>query len=224
MPSRQKQYAERKYKMKQLLKILIALTITGSPLHASSLKGDTLVVKTSRTLLIGGPIDSSIVGGAVMLLSLEGTGPIYFIINSPGGKVFAGLQLISAMKILKYRGIEIHCMVSGMAASMAFQIFNECTHRYALSNSLLSWHPIRASVEKALTPKVAMQLAEDMERYEKGMVDALKDQLRISDQEFDKHYYNETLHLGEGLKQLAPHYLTIVKDVRGIKNIFNIGK
>jgi ATP-dependent protease ClpP protease subunit len=210
--------------MKRLSLALFVLTATLlSPLMETA-KAETLIVNPKRTLNIYGPVDSGTIFTANRLLEMtkESKDPVYIVLNSPGGGVLSGMQVISIMRVLKSRGVEIHCVVPMMAASMAFQFFAECTHRYAFEYSLLLWHPIRAEVNGVLTPKQAIALAEDMQRYEKYMVNVLLRELDIDEELFYKHYYNETFHLGGGLKDMSPDFLTIITDVVGVKQPFSM--
>ena len=169
-------------------------------------------------------MDSGIIFEAQRILDFadKSKDPIYLVINSPGGSVVAGLQVITTMRIAQSRGVTIKCIVPMMAASMAFQIFAECDERYAFDNSLLLWHPIRVTVNGVLTPKRATELAKMMALYEKHMVDVLLAKLEIDPEVFYYHYYSETLHLGVGLKEIAPDFLTLIQDVEGIKIPFSM--
>jgi ATP-dependent Clp protease protease subunit len=64
-------------------------------------------------------------------------------IDSPGGKVDAGFELAKAMRASKAR---ITCVVSGMAASMAYYTLQnpECTTRLMTEEGYAMIHPVRA--------------------------------------------------------------------------------
>ena len=218
--------------MKTMTKLKILSVLAATLLSTQTLanqetreriKEGTLEINPKRTLFVDGPITSQTIYSVNGILDLKGTDPIYFVINSPGGSVLAGMQVLTMMRILKSRGVELHCVVPMMAASMAFQMLAECTHRYAFEYSLLLWHPIRINARNiSLTPKLARDLARDMTRYEKPMVEVLLRELGIDKKVFYRHYYNETLHLGGGLKKIAPGFLTIIEDIKGIKNPFSM--
>lgn len=201
------------------ISLFVLIATLSSPVMA-----ETLVVKPERTIYISGPVDSGTIFTANNLLTITKSdkSPVYMVINSPGGSVLSGMQVISIMRILKKRGVEIHCVSPMMAASMAFQFFAECTHRYAFEYSLLLWHPIRIGFSGPLTPRDAVRMAKDMRRYEKYMTDVLKKELAIDSKTFYYHFYNETLHLGIGLKELAPNFLTIIDDLVGVPTPFSM--
>ena len=204
--------------------IPFALIAILTSLLAGTALGETLVVDPNRTVYINGPIDSGTIyqGNKLLNLAKKNKSPVYMVINSPGGGVLAGMQVITMMRILKSRGVEIHCVAPMMAASMAFQFFTECTHRYAFEYSMLLFHPIRVNIRGVLTPNEAFRLAKDMRRYEKHMVDVLKRELAIESRVFYRHYYNETMHLGIGIKEMSPDFLTIIDDLVGVPTPFSM--
>jgi hypothetical protein len=110
-----------------------------------------------------------------------------------------------------------------MAASMAFQIFAECDERYTFANAVHLWHPIRISgMFEALTPQTLLDIYHDLRAWEIELVDSLKKKLDIDDKIFQYHYEKETLHLGSSLKDIAPDFLTLVDDVKGVSFKFAI--
>lgn len=64
---------------------------------------------------------------------------ITFFINSNGGDVIAGYDLITNMELFKKMDITFNCYAL-KAASMAFDIFQHCDSRYVMSNSYLFQH------------------------------------------------------------------------------------
>lgn len=62
--------------------------------------------------------------------------PLYLILNTPGGSVFAGLAFIDAVKAL---GIPVHT-VTLFAASMGYQIVQELGTRYITASGTLMSH------------------------------------------------------------------------------------
>lgn len=69
--------------------------------------------------------------------------PIYLMINSPGGEVDAGFDLINQMKYLKAdKNVKIYCGIHSFAASMAADIQAFCTETYATRRSKILFHQI----------------------------------------------------------------------------------
>ena len=74
---------------------------------------------------------------------------IYLYINSPGGDVIAGLEIINYIKSLQKRSKQIIC-ISHNAMSMAFAIFQYCSQRYILYSSTLMQHQMSLKVQGKL--------------------------------------------------------------------------
>ena len=66
---------------------------------------------------------------------------LYLYINSPGGSVIAGLEIVNYIKSLQQRGKQIKCIAHN-AMSMAFLIFQFCSQRLILHSSTLMQHQI----------------------------------------------------------------------------------
>jgi ATP-dependent Clp protease protease subunit len=74
---------------------------------------------------------------------------IYIYINSPGGNVNAGLEIINYIKSLQNRGKQINCIAHN-AMSMAFVIFQYCSERYILYSSSLMQHQMTLGLKGKL--------------------------------------------------------------------------
>lgn len=71
-----------------------------------------------------------------------GTEPITVVINTPGGEVVAGLDIVSQIRALQRAGIEVRGHVMGDAASMGAVVLAACSVRSMTSLSRLMWHGI----------------------------------------------------------------------------------
>ena len=74
---------------------------------------------------------------------------LYLYINSPGGDIMAGLEIINYIKSLQQRSKKIYCIAHN-AMSMAFVIFQYCTERYILYSSTLMQHQMVLGVQGKL--------------------------------------------------------------------------
>jgi len=74
---------------------------------------------------------------------------LYLYINSPGGNVIAGLEIINYIKSLQSRSKKIICIAHN-AMSMAFVIFQYCSERYILYSSTLMQHQMSLGVKGKL--------------------------------------------------------------------------
>jgi len=205
-------------KIRQVIQAAIAATF----LMSLPVQAKTLEVNPSRTIHISGPIGAGAIFTANKLLEFKGKEDIFLVINSPGGGVAAGLQIVSVIRILQNRGIKVRCVVPMLAASMAFQILAECSERYVFANTLLLWHPLRIRYEGVLTPKMALDLYRKMRAFEVYLVEPLIKAMKIERKVFFMHYYLETMHLGSGLNDLAPGFLILIDDVTGVKTPFSM--
>ena len=201
--------------IKTRLKIL---SVIAAMFLSQTATSQTVEVDQKRSLEIRGPIGSEIIFAANSLLNFKGKKPVWLVLSSPGGSVIAGMQVISAMRMLQSRGTPIHCVTTLMAASMAFQIFAECDKRYALEYSLLLFHPIRVNWDGPLTPRDALNIAKSMRLYEKDLVQVLLDKTGMDRKTFFWHFYQETLFPAIALEELIPDFMEVVKDVKGVKN------
>lgn len=212
------------------LLFLTLLITTLSCISATAQTPDTTTTPTTeplRRVVIDTVIQApGILRKANELLELgaESSAPIDIVLNSPGGGVYGGLQFVNAMKAMKARGITLRCHVVGMAASMAFIIYNECDERYALPYALLLWHPVRVGGCMTLTPQMAKEIAWDLEEIERLIVPNLIKELGIDEDTFMFHHLKETMWTAVGLREIAPLYLTVVDDMPIAGGFWHPGK
>lgn len=75
-------------------------------------------------------------------------GPVYLVLNSPGGSVMDGALIISAMESAAN---PVHTICIGMCASMAAMIFEHGSKRLMVDRSILMFHNASAGVRGELT-------------------------------------------------------------------------
>jgi len=208
-----------------MIKSIVAAIAATGLLLSSGAKAKTFKADPDRTIYITGKIDLGILGVASKLvkLSSENRLPIYMVINSPGGGVLAGLQVISAMKVANRRGVTIKCFVPVLAASMAFQIFANCNERYVLSQSLLLWHPMKISVLGSMDSDELLYQGASMRAMETGMNQKLIEVLQISPALFYYHYRHETMWTAAVLRKVSPNFIKIISDFKNVNNPFDLG-
>ena len=93
-----------------------------------------------RIIYLGTPIYDDVantINAQLLYLDSISDEPIQIYINSPGGDVYSGLAIYDTMNFIKS---EVHTIVCGLAASMAFIIAIAGDKRYALPNSKLMQH------------------------------------------------------------------------------------
>ena len=84
-------------------------------------------------------INSNSINGIIEKINNSKTNSITFYINSNGGEVLSGFELITQMEILKTMDITFDCYAI-KAASMAFDIFQHCNNRFVMPNTYLMQH------------------------------------------------------------------------------------
>lgn len=100
-----------------------------------------------RRLYINSEIDESVIDGIVYHIlrynredkgiSIDERRPIWLYINSPGGGIYDGYGLISAITASK---TPVYTINQGMCASMGFLIFIAGAKRYSMENSVFLMH------------------------------------------------------------------------------------
>lgn len=186
------------------LSMLIGLLFLTVPVRASA-------IDENRLLYIDQPITRTIapVRDGLVKMAAESKSPITIVINSPGGSVVSGMGFINDMRNARAMGVELNCYVLDMAASMAFQILTECNNRYAMKTSYLLWHGVRTGIDGILTAQTAAQLAKELERMDKLVLDQLVDKLHLSYSDILYHFNAETLWYGYQLADEDPRFIKV---------------
>lgn len=193
-------------------------------------QASALEVDRNRTIEINSVVQAPEIlqdANRVLELSAASTAPIYILINSPGGSVYAGLQFINAMEVAKSRGVVFHCIVPGMAMSMAFQFLLTCNKRYALEHSMLLWHPVRVSGMMTLTPDMSKSLTESLLQAEEDLLPLIiwkLSEAKMTTTDILKHYREETLWTGRGLERATRGFIQIISDIEGMASIWNVSR
>lgn len=199
--------------------LLLILAMFSTSANAFKIKVDP-----ERTILIRGVIGGNGLAIAAHIERLaDGKGaPIYIVINSPGGSVLTGSQIISAMHVAKSRGHKFICAVPVLAASMGFQIFVHCDQRYALENALLLFHPMSVELNGSQDSEHLLYYSLRLRAWEKPFIRDLMNTLKINADVFLYHYRNQTMWFASEFGELSPKFVKIVEDVRGFSGLFDL--
>jgi ATP-dependent Clp protease protease subunit len=129
-----------------LFKILLAVFLFASPTESEliELKKDNFI---SLRETITQDSSSRLLAKLNTIENKHNT--IYLYINSPGGNVIAGLEIINYIKSLQRREKQIICIAHN-AMSMAFVIFQYCSERYILYSSTLMQHQMSLGIKGKL--------------------------------------------------------------------------
>lgn len=103
-------------------------------------------------------------------------------INSPGGSVFAAMEL---QKAIERHDKPTFCVVDGLAASAAFVTLQSCTYRYATARSMLMAHEASMSVKGQSQELV--NGTEALRVINWGMAETCSRRMGITHDEFEAH-------------------------------------
>lgn len=105
-----------------------------------------LTLTSENTVFLVGEVNENaqVLAQEINHRSASGSGPLYLYINSPGGSVLDGVQVVSAIQASK-RPVVTIC--SSICASMAAIIFSIGTKRYMVDRSLLMFHEAAGGVQ-----------------------------------------------------------------------------
>ena len=180
-------------------------------------KTSTSSTSDARVVVISGPIGMGFNWVTQHFIDLvkENKKPIKIIINSPGGSVFQGFNFLKVMRAAKADKIKLECVVTGMAASMAFIIFDECTHRRAFATSMLLWHPVRTQYMGIPRAQDAKRLAYRLNQLDQTFMPKLKKHLKLPGNLFEMHSDNDIFMQAEVLNKHDTKYLKIIRKFEG---------
>lgn len=112
-----------------------------------SLYNNELIMLNSTNIVnIRGPIGSHLINDFVKDISNIENDEIYIYINSPGGSVHTGNNIINIINAVELTGKQIYC-IADTAMSMAFAITQACKSRYIMENSVLMQHQMSLGIE-----------------------------------------------------------------------------
>lgn len=118
--------------------------VSTAPKSRLSLK--ELDLSDDRQVFVYGPIDevnSPVIAKQLLELG-KSSKPLTVVLNSPGGSVFDGAAIISAMEAA--RG-PVNTLCVQLCASMAAMIHQYGTHRLMLNRSVLMFHPAAGGLQ-----------------------------------------------------------------------------
>lgn len=165
-------------------KVLVALLVISSILSVTtskgadeSHKGTTIVLDEDNMLVLNTQVDSESVGKLITQAreldrkALFSKKPIYLFLNTPGGEVETGMQLIDALNSLNR---PVHT-VTLFAASMGFQIVQNLGNRYVTKHGELMSHRAAGGFQGSFGGKSPSQLENRFKRI-KAMLDEMDEQ------------------------------------------------
>jgi len=139
--------------------VLVALLSLSTTACAKEQKSNSIILSESNTVVLAdevGPVSVSKVAQKIRELddSLPKNQPIYLVLDTPGGSIQSGLELISLVQ-----GLErpVHT-VTLFAASMGFQIAQNLSDRLITQNGILMSHKAKGQIGGEFNGDGASQL------------------------------------------------------------------
>lgn len=115
--------------------------------------------------------------------------PFNIRINSPGGSVFHGDPIVTAIRSAKN---EVHTYVDGMAASMAADIWMAGDVRHMASNSKLMIH--RTSTLAIGNAKQLREAADALEKFDDAAIKTFAELSGMDEEDVRREFYDYTDH------------------------------
>lgn len=109
--------------------------------------------------------------------------PIILYINSPGGAIYDGYGLISAIECSI---TPVYTVNQGMAASMAFLIFLAGKRRFSMKNSVFLMHDGSTGIMFESTSKMR-----DRMEFETGQIEEHTKNYVLNHTKINEHFYDE---------------------------------
>lgn len=134
---------------------VLTLASTISLSSAKDTNSGVVVLSESNTIVLNTQVDGESTGKVIseaksLDAKLRGVresfgkkAPIYIFLNTPGGSIQAGLEMIEALKGI---GRPVHT-ITLFAASMGFQIAQNLDNRYIIKNGVLMSHRAKGGFE-----------------------------------------------------------------------------
>lgn len=146
-------------KLKAILGLLFAALLVGGTVATSKAQNkaesDVIVLTANNTLVLNAEVEGDSVGKVIadakkldsklssIREKVQGKAPLYLVLNTPGGSIQSGLELIEAMNGL---GRKVHT-ITLFAASMGFQIAQNLDDRLIVKSGVLMSHHARGGVQ-----------------------------------------------------------------------------
>lgn len=161
-------------------------TVTNS-VSGIKVKVTKLSPSKSRIVEINSEIGKNMLEVSNQLRRLDNGEPVYLLLNSPGGSVFDGAQVISQMESMKS---PVYTVCTGLCASMAFIIHQYGTKRYGLNRSILMAHPASSGLQGQI-PNMLSQVS-FLQRYVDKFNLFIANRSGINHDEFERMVSYET--------------------------------
>ncbi len=111
-------------------------------------------------------------------------------INSPGGSVHAGLEILAEMKYLQSKGYKLKCYV-GNAYSMGFVLLAFCDERIGKSTSTFMHHLTQVGYHRPKRTKHNKKIFKALDFFDGLLAKDIEKRLKLKDKELYKIIEND---------------------------------
>lgn len=142
------------------MKFIFALlfTVIANSAISAPLKREEILLTKNNTVNLRGPVTAesinAVIADLTVLDKLPEDGPIFLVLNTPGGSIFSGLELIQYMNTLR-RPVLV---VANFAASMGFHILQHSKTRFVTEFATIMSHRARGSFSGEIPQQVSSRL------------------------------------------------------------------
>ena len=151
--------------------------------------GEKIILDNNNYIHIKGEINPLSSSNFITEINKITADKIFVYIQSPGGYVDSGKEIINEINIQIENGKNITC-IADRAYSMAFIIFQICPTRYITSNSVLMQHPIYIT-QLSGNLKTVQNLLKMIEKDNKELLKIQANRIQIDEKEFEVLTSNE---------------------------------
>jgi len=191
--------------MKILISAALLLTSVVSVAVAAASQKESIKLQQGNFVSLVGPVDSGSITATILGLEAAPTDKPILFINSGGGEVQAGLELV---QYLKTTNKTVTC-VANIAISMAQQILQHCHNRVGTEYNVMMQHRVALGAQGS--PDQIIGLVEAIKQIETQMNKESARRIGISLGEFQRKVSGEWWTAGEeSLKQNIVDKLALV--------------
>ena len=155
---------------------------------------NTIILDNSNYIDIKGEINPKSSSDFIMEINRIHSNQIVIYIQSPGGYVESGKEIINEINIQLQNGKDISC-IAERAYSMAFIIFQSCPVRYITNNTVLMQHPIYIS-QLSGNLKTVENILKMIDKDNEDLLEIQCNKIKIDKKEFEILVSNELWLMG----------------------------
>lgn len=149
-------------------------------------------IKTDKSIFLSGVIEEPTVKGIKKQLAKvkDLGGPLIVLINSPGGSIHAGGEIVDELQAVQKTGTKLICINLQDASSMAFNTQSFCDIRLAVHNSRSNIHKGYYSylpfiAQQKLNEKTLRQMADALKHDDERFCEQNAKMLKMTRKEYD---------------------------------------